>query len=54
MNKIGAKITKQNIVIAHRVGRFEVGESRPIIVKFVSTSTNVKRFTREENFEVLD
>ena len=36
LNKIGAKITKQNIVIAHRIGRFEDGKIRPIIVKFVS------------------
>ena len=36
LNKIGAKITKQNIVIAHRVGRFEDKKTRPIIVKFVS------------------
>ena len=36
LNKISAKITKQNIVIAHRVGRFEGGKTRQFILKFVS------------------
>ena len=34
--KIGADIKRSDIVIAHRVGRFQQGRYQPIIVRFTS------------------
>ena len=34
--KIGADVKRSDIIIAHRVGRFEQGKYRPIIVRFTS------------------
>ena len=47
--QIGVNVDKQDIDIVHRVGRFQEGKPRPILIKFLSHKTKeiVTRMRKE-------